>query len=139
MAVLITCDGVFLDDRTGYSVIFDDDGRIAYAYLLDSNGSIVSDVWLYNRCNTIDEPEWKAQGNMPFSNPKAYVNSAAHDVFQLIDNISDVKVNWGGRAGNVIADIFVRQCLFAKLVEGVKPGYSLLAGKDGPLAKVLEL
>ena len=33
---------------TGYSAVFEDDGKVAYAYLLD-DGRIVADVWLYNR------------------------------------------------------------------------------------------
>lgn len=134
----MTCDGRFIDDRTGYSTIFDDDGRVAYAYLLDESGSIVGDVWLYNRCSTPVEPEWKNPENMPFANPQAYVNSATHDAFQAVDTISDVSVDWGEESGRVKANILVRNKLFATLMEGAKPGWSVFVGKDGPLAKVLK-
>lgn len=135
----MTCDSKFIDNRTGYSAIFDDDGRVAYAYLLDESGSIVSDVWLYNRCSTPVEPEWKAPENMPFANSQAYVNNITHDVFQVVDTISDVNVAWSDEFGRVKANILIHNELFATLIDGIKPGWSVLASKDGPLAKVLEL
>jgi hypothetical protein len=135
---LMTCDGRFIDDRTGYSTVFDDDGRVAYCYLLDESESIVGDVWLYNRCSTPVDPEWKDPENMPFANPQAYVNAATHDVVQVVDTISDVSVDWDDESGKVKANILIRNKLFAILIEGVKPGWSVLASKDGPLAKVLE-
>ena len=58
----------FTDQKSGYSVVFDDDGRVAYAYLLNHQGNIISDVWLYNQCKTPKEPEWKTSNNMPFAN-----------------------------------------------------------------------
>ncbi len=47
-------DGVFksstsLDPR--YSAVFEDDGEVAYGYLL-LDGAIISDVWLYNSDDT---------------------------------------------------------------------------------------
>lgn len=136
---LMTCDGKFIDNRTGYSTVFNDDGRVAYAYLLDETESIVGDVWLYNRCSTPVEPEWKEPENMPFANPQAYVNGITHDVFQVVDTISDVNVAWGNESGRVKANILIHNELFATLIEGIKPGWSALASKDGPLAKVLDL
>ncbi|QUJ67380.1 hypothetical protein KDD30_15295 [Photobacterium sp. GJ3] len=115
---LMTCDGRFIDNRTGYSTIFDDDGRVAYAYLLDETDSIVGDVWLYNRCSTPVEPEWKEPENMPFANPQAYVNGITHDVFQVVDTISDVNVVWGNESGRVKVNILIHDELFATLIEG---------------------
>lgn len=135
---LMACDGRFFqNDEDSYSVVFDDDGRVAYAYLLNPAGSIVGDVWLYNRCSTPVESEWKDPEKMPFANPQAYVNESDQDAFQVVDSISDVKVDWCNEAEKVKARIYIRNKYFASLVEGAKPGSSLLAGKDGPLAKVL--
>ena len=134
----MACDGRFTNNSTGYSVIFEDDGRVAYAYLLDECGSIVCDVWMYNRCKTPVIPEWHHTGNMPFANPCAFVNTVAHDDFQVVNSISDIGVDWEEEAGKMKVSIYVRNELFAVLIEGAKPGWSLLAGRNGPLAKVLE-
>ena len=72
MVASMTCDGKFLNQKTGYSVIFDDDGRVAYAYLLAPDEHIVSDVWLYNRCESPLQPEWPDQEKIPFANPASY-------------------------------------------------------------------
>jgi len=50
-------DGIFksstsLDSR--YSAVFEDDGEVAYGYLL-LDGAIISDVWLYNGDDTRPE------------------------------------------------------------------------------------
>lgn len=45
------CNDKFTYGKPDYSVIFDDDGRVAYAYLLEPRGNFVSDVsvyWLYS-------------------------------------------------------------------------------------------
>jgi len=132
------CDGRFFQNGEGsYSVVFDDDGRVAYAYLLNPAGSIVGDVWLYNRCSTPVESEWKDPENMPFANSQSYVNEFDHDTFQAVDSISEVRVDWCSEAAKVKARIYIHNKYFASLVEGSKPGSSLLVGKDGPLAKVL--
>lgn len=136
MADLMTCDGQFFNQELGFSVVFDDDGRVAYAYLLDASDRVVGDVWLYNRCVSPVEPEWKEPENMPFANPENYVNSS--ESFKPVDDISEVKVSWSLQSDGVKASVLIRNQLFAILVEGAKPGWSFLAGKDGPLAKVLE-
>jgi len=53
---------------TGYSAIFEDDGKVAYAYRLD-NGKIVADVWLYNRAVAPEAPEWRDRSKAPFFEP----------------------------------------------------------------------
>ena len=134
----MVCSGkLFQKDEDSYSVVFEDDGRVAYAYLLNPSGSIVADVWLYNCCYTPVEPEWKDPKNMPFINPQAYVNESEHDAFHAVDSISDVKIDWCNDAENVKVRIYIRNKYFASLDEGVAPGSSLFASKDGPLAKVL--
>lgn len=136
----MTCDGRFFHNGEGsHSVIFDDDGRVAYCYLLNPEGRVVSDVWLYNRCCTPLEPEWKDPEKAPFANPKTYTNESDHDDFIAVDDISDVKVEWCDVGEKIIARIFIRDDFFASLTEGIKPGCSLFAFRDGPLAKMLEL
>lgn len=127
-------DGEFTDRNSGFSVVFDDDGRVAYAYLLDDHASLVADVWLYNRCETPVQPEWTSPENMPFANSLAF--SKDHAGFSVVGDISDVSVRWTN--GEIIeAQVLIRGELFARLVEGSKPGWCSMAKKDGPLAKVL--
>ena len=139
MADLMTCDGRFTDEESGYSLVFDDDGRVAYAYLQDSDGRLVGDAWLYNRGISPTQPEWKNPENMPFMNPVDFVNQARHDEFRLVESILDVRVDWSEVGEKVKARVLIRNEPIAILLEGAKPGWCLLAGKDGPLARVLEL
>ena len=133
----MTCDGKYKDAESGFSVIFDDDGRVAYAYLLNESETIVSDVWLYNRCAPPSEPEWKTPEKIPFANPIGFAKDSKK--FIPVNDISEVRVQWGiSGDGAVKASVFIRDDLFASLVEGEKPGWSILAAKNGPLAKVLE-
>lgn len=132
----MTCDGKFTDQKSGYSVIFDDDGRVAYAYLINPEGKITADVWLYNRCETPFEPEWPDPEKMPFANPVDY--SKDHADFISVDNISDVAVDWSSNSTTIEAIVIIREKQFAILVDGAKPGWCCMARKDGPLAKVLE-
>ena len=63
---------LFFESPCGrYQFRFDDDGKVAYGYLLE-NDSIIGDVWLYNRCSTPDKPEWKDKANIPFANCLPY-------------------------------------------------------------------
>lgn len=97
--------GEFTDRNSGYSVVFDDDGRVAYAYLLDDHASIVADVWLYNRCETPAQPESTSPENMPFANSLAF--SKNHAGFSVVGDISDVSVRWTN--GEIIeAQVLIR-------------------------------
>lgn len=131
----MTCDGKFTNFETGYNVIFDDNGRVAYAYLLAPDERIVADVWLYNRCETPLQPEWPDQEKMPFANPASY--SKNHGDFLPVSDISDISVEWHDKA-KVKASIFIRGELFAILTEGSKPGWCVMAKQNGPLANILE-
>jgi hypothetical protein len=121
---------------TRYSVIIEDDEKVAYAYLMDE-GAIVSDVWLYNNGETPVTPPWKDGGKMPFANPAMYL-TPSDQVLPLTDE-DDVIVKWDihqGRLENVVINI--RQQLVAKMEHGSRPGWSRKVIADGPLAKVLE-
>ncbi|PDS77686.1 hypothetical protein CO667_16155 [Rhizobium sp. L43] len=125
------------DERTGYSVIIEDDGGKAYAYLLDAAGVMVSDVWLYNRGPAPETVDWSDPSKLPFSNPAEFVSDVD---FKPIGSTSELLVQWKQSAVRPIeAHLWVRGQLFAILQHGIGPGRSRLAAKDGPLAKVLEL
>jgi hypothetical protein len=127
----------FAHAESGCSIIFDDDGRVAYAYFLNYERKIVGDVWVYNRCETPAEPEWTEKDRAPFVNSAGYV--ASHKHFEPVADGSDVKVNWQrGDEGQLIACIFIRKQLAAILAAGQQPGWSTLAAKDGPLARTME-
>jgi hypothetical protein len=118
------------------TVFIEDNGRVAYAYLMDDAGTVCSDVWLYNRCAAPDEPEWTSPEKLPFANSRAYVRTDAG--LELPSSTSDFFVHWGrDSSGLVHADVRICDRLVARLVPGVKPGWALLAMQDGPLARVL--
>src|ERR1044072_4991065 len=75
---------------TEYAAVFEDDGKEAYAYLLDA-GSIVADVWLYNRIPAPERPEWPDRSKMPFANPLGF---AASDPSPPVTNEQDVVFEW---------------------------------------------
>lgn len=113
-----------------YSAIFEDDGKVAYAYL--RNGThIVGDVWLYNHGEAPVEPEWEDPSRMPFANPKEFTSP---NLFQPVKDPSEVAFKWVEDLPTLL--IFIRGDLFARLIPGSKPGWSKLAIKDGPLAMV---
>jgi hypothetical protein len=133
-------DGIFfhrlIDAGTGYSLIIDDDGRVAYAYLLNAGREIVGDVWLYNRGPNPQEPEWTERPERPFQNPAGF---ATEQPFEPVSDPAELSVEWRrSTEGAVVADLLVRQQMFAVLAEGAKPGWSRLAVADGPLARVME-
>jgi hypothetical protein len=117
-----------------FSVIVEDDGKVAYAYLIEGQ-RIVSDVWLYNCGAAPTEPEWRDRSKAPFANASAYVAKLA--VKPIADG-TDVSVNWVRQEDNLDrAELYLRDELFAVLAPNVKPGWCRNALKDGPLAKVL--
>ncbi|WP_341487097.1 hypothetical protein [Pararhizobium sp. A13] len=125
-----------LDESTGFSVIIEDDGHKAYAYLMDAAKVIVSDVWLYNRGPAPKTTDWGDPSKLPFSNPAEYVSDI---IFEPISSACEVSIHWKQRANPPIeAHLSVRGQLFAILRQGIAPGWSRLAVKDGPLAKVLQ-
>jgi hypothetical protein len=126
----------FIDEDSDFRVMVEDDGRVAYAYLLNPDKKIIALVWLYNRCETPQEPEWRDREKMPFANPADYVR---RDIKLALDfTISDFRVEWGfSKQDEIKAFLYLNHTLLAILIPGAYPGWSLLAGKDGPVAKVL--
>jgi len=121
-----------------YLLTFDDDGKVAYAYLKKKRPrkSIVGDVWIYNRCPTPKRPEWESVENIPFANCRPYIGTGGRMTLDVESD--DVAVDWEYESDLPIAYIYVFEQLYAAVGVGDKPGYSRFANKDGPLAKVME-
>jgi hypothetical protein len=115
---------------SGMSVIIEDDGRVAYAYL-QQHGEIVADVWLYNVVATPEESTWTDKALMPFLNPRKY---CTQEEFRRIT--PDTQVACILVSGHV--EIRLEGELIARFRPGIKPGWSRLARISGPLAKPLD-
>jgi hypothetical protein len=126
----------FHDSVSGQAVVFEDDGRVAYAYLCDSSQAIIADVWLYNRCQTPVEPEWENRAKLPFANPEEFVKSVGP--ISPVDGTNDVSVRWEQSRAGSKAFVYIRDVLAGMLADGATPGWSVMAAKDGPLALVLD-
>ena len=122
-----------ISEKENYCIIIDCDGKVAYAYLLH-NKKIVSDVWLYNQQETPATINWKDTSQMPFLNPRQYAKEVN---VSPITSDKQIKIKTFTENGLTGAMLYFDGKLFAKLLEGSKPGWSLLAKKDGPLAKKL--
>lgn len=118
------------------ALMFEDDGRTGYAYLVRAPEDIVADVWVYNAGDAPEENDWEDVSLAPFRNSKSYASQVG--LFQLPDQISDVEVNWStARDGRVGGSLLIRGTVVARLLEGDKPGMSLMASRDGPVARIL--
>jgi hypothetical protein len=119
-----------------YTVCVEDDGRVGYAYLIDPEGRICGDVWLYNRCPAPLAPEWHDRDGAPYANPQAFVNAAKP--FALPDGIDAFRLVEIGNGDKVAIGVLLGGELWAILMDGARPGFAALASANGPLAKVLE-
>ena len=120
-----------LDPR--YSAVFEDDGTVAYAYLLRS-GKIIGDVWLYNRGSSPGIRPWLDRARKPpFPNPAEFVVPGR---FMPVANLDDVAFVWSYREDGEVAaiQIWIRSSFHAEIMVDSKPGKCCLAEKDGPLA-----
>lgn len=124
---------------SGVKVIFEDDGRCAYAYLLDEAGKIVGDVWIYNADLTPDEREWEGDdSDAPYRNPTEYVRNHP---FPRVKDEADIAVSFGSElAGTheLVANVYIRDRLAAVVKPNARPGWAANACADGPLALKLD-
>ncbi len=119
-----------------YSAVFDDDGEVAYGYML-LDGKIISDVWLYNSGEAPSEWPWLGDPDgPPFANPIAFASPARFGAVATRDDLSFV---WSYGEGDVpvAVEFWIRGKLHARVTPDSKPGWCVLAIKDGPLARKL--
>lgn len=121
------------DDR--YTVVLDDDDRVAYAYLRERD-VIIGDVWLYNQSQAPLNAEWSDPENAPFLNPVEFADE--NSLGPVVDE-NDVRVIWSTGSEDFEAVIQIYGLDWAVLKSGSKPGWCRLAKKSGPLAKRLEM
>jgi len=125
-------DCFFSSDGIDYELWIDDDGQVCYAYLREPDGSICGKVWLYNRGPS---PEWfEEPRGVPPRNPARFVGGVQ---FPLPESPDDFTAEWWSEGGVLYARVFIGKALVAILAPGTKPGWSIMAKKDGPVANVL--
>lgn len=126
----------FSSPDQAWSVVFEDDGQAGYAYLL-AKGQIVSDVWLYNRGLAPGEPPWKTHPNAaPYKNPRDCVSETT---FELPTSGADINVTWDQALdGSMKAVIVLRDQPIGILSSSTTPGWSRLATKESPIARVMD-
>jgi len=117
-----------------YSVVIEDDSRVAYAYLYEGE-DIIGDVWLYNQQEPPVTSFWLPE-DMPFLNPKEYLLKEV--AINPIACESDIRCEWteSKADGLIEVGIYIRDKFIASVAVGSKPGWSVLVAKDGPLAYV---
>jgi hypothetical protein len=125
----ITCE---FDEN--YSVLIEDDGRVAYVYLLEY-GDVIGDVWLYNQDEAPMDSNWANQST-PYLNPAEYIDKGAK--ITPIKNENEIRCEWteSPNDGLIEVGISIRDKFIASIISGSKPGWSTLVAKDGPLAQV---
>ncbi len=118
-----------------FSVVIDDNSIVCYAYLIKNN-EIIGDVWLYNQEPSPNFNEWDFKKDGPFLNPELYVS----DEYKIMPLKEDdlVELNWGFLSTELVfVEIYFDKRLVALITPESKPGWSIFAKKNGPLAKVL--
>ena len=125
---------VFCEFDSNYSLLIEDDGRVAYAYLMEY-GDIIGDVWLYNHQEAVKQVDWNNQP-MPWLNPPEYLKKDIS--ISPIKDKSEIRCEWteSPNDGSIEVGITLRDKFIAQIVSGSKPGWSVLVIKDGPLAQV---
>lgn len=123
----------FKDPSERTKVIFEDDGKVAYAYLL-VEGVISGDVWLYNVSDTPEEPEGRDPDQLPFLNSRRFVEE---EIFEPIDDRNDVVVIWHDCPEGRQATLELKGRVHAILRPNSKPGWCRLAVRASSLARPL--
>ncbi len=114
-------------EATGCRLVIQDDGRVAYAYLLDPEGTIVGDVWLYNRAPP--GPEIDFRGQAPLLNPHTHQRRLVKPVAA-----GDFSVFWSMTEDSLLVDIHLHGSALARLSPGSQPGGHVHA-LESPLAR----
>jgi hypothetical protein len=124
----------YQNDEAGATLVFDDNGKAAYAYLI-VNKEVVSDVWLYNVGEPPQKQEWLDRKKLPFANPYCFV---FEETFEPINDPDEIGVSWVvGSDGLRQVSVSLRGQEHVILRPGTKPGWCRLAAKTSPIAKPL--
>lgn len=117
-----------------FSLVIQDEGRVAYAYLYDGQ-DVIGDVWLYNQQEAPQTSFWLPE-DTPHLNPKEYL--LKDTTIRPVENESDMRCEWTESKddGAIEVGIYIRDKFIASVAVGSKPGWSVLVAKDGPLAYV---
>jgi hypothetical protein len=121
----------FHHPETGCSLVIDDDGRVAWAYLRGPDEDIIGDVWLYNRVACVEAPDWTDEAQAPFLNPPGLARALEGP----LPGPADLSVRWTLDGPLLLADVLVRGVLLARLSPGSAPGWNVLALGAGPCAQ----
>lgn len=126
----------FITEDGSYTLTFEDDGRVAYAYLKGGQG-ISGAVWLYNRCPTPQSPEWHDKSKIPFANCEGYMSEEGRMDCAISED--SVWVDWEHEENGPIAYVYVGDELYGVVGVGDKPGFARYAIRDNPLARKMEI
>ncbi|MBE2251798.1 MAG: hypothetical protein IAE78_19840 [Myxococcus sp.] len=116
--------------ESGCSLVIDDDGRVAYAYLCGPDDAVLGDVWLFNRAPCPTPPDWTDPTQAPFLNPDVLTQPLAGPP----PTPGDLSVRWTLDGPLLLADVLLRGALLARLSPGSAPGWNVLARLGGPCA-----
>lgn len=118
-------------ERSNYSIIINDDGIVAYAYLLDGE-NIISDLWIYNSSVQLYK-DWNniTEEDLPLQNLDQYILKK----IDLLQEEDIVKVDWFFNNQYIKATIYINNTLIGYLDNIDTVGYSTLVNQDTPIAK----
>jgi len=90
-----------------------------------------------NQDSSPHEPEWKDRSKMPFLNPVAFVDASR--MSGPLCSEDEIEISWlvGDDGIATSLELYIRGQLYGKMVVGAKPGWTIAASQDGPLAKRL--
>jgi hypothetical protein len=117
------------------SVFIEDDGEVAFAYFRKRSREITGFVWLYNRARAPEDLIERSNSSPPL-NPSGFVSTLP---FVLPSDDSEFEVHWLQHRGVWQAAIYIRNRIHAIVGDGDVPGWCILASRDGPIARILEL
>jgi hypothetical protein len=116
-----------------YSAVFEDNGNVAYGYLLHEN-KIIGDVWLYNHGGAPLVRPWTNRSQRPpFENPQEFIVKSPFAIVKAPDEVTFVWLNSNDELP-VTVEFWIRGELHARIAGDSKPGWCRMAIKDGPLA-----
>lgn len=124
--------------ESNIKLIIEDDGSVAYAYLVDS-GKIVADVWLYNRAEAPREAEWKLgpPKNRPFLNAADYICNPFP--FEIPQRAEQFGAEWFmSKEKKIGVRVLSNGYTIGEMLYDETPGRAVAARKSGPLAQTFD-